>query len=63
MNSKDAIATAKAIIDVMKLGKLTYDEAKAKCQPYLDIVNAKGKEISKGYGKRWADLTFTKLAR
>ena len=44
-------------------GKYPYHEAKKMCEPYLEIINAKGIEISKKYKMRPALLTFTKLMR
>lgn len=63
MTSQQALATAKGIAMACKFKQLTYDEAKAKAQPYLDIVNAKGKELSKKYNKRWTNINFTAIIR
>ncbi len=39
-------------------GEIDLDQAKAKVQPMLDAMNAKGKEISKEHGMRYKPLSF-----
>lgn len=63
IDGKEALAIAKGIAMACRFGNLSYDEAKVKCQPYLDIVNRKGKELAKRYKKRFYNFTFTGLTR
>lgn len=63
MSSQEALDRARGIILTMKLGGISYAEAKEKAQPYLDICNARIKEIAKKYKKPAYEIKFTKLAR
>jgi len=47
----------------LMIGKLTYDQAKAELQPYLDEANKKGKAIAKKHGGKFNKLTFTYVMR
>lgn len=44
-------------------GLITYDEAKAEAQPWLDEMNAKGEAIAKKHHKRFYPFTFTGVMR
>ena len=44
-------------------GELTYNEAKAKAQPFIDLLNDKGKRIAKKHKRRFAGFSFTSFMR
>ena len=63
MKPNEAIGQAKAIVAAMKMGYLTYDEAKAKCLPLFDIANKRISEIAKKYNKPAYKISFSSFAR
>ena len=44
-------------------GVITYDEAEELAKPWLEKLNAKGKEVAKRYGKKFHAFTFTEIMR
>jgi hypothetical protein len=44
-------------------GKLTYDEAKEKAEPYIKVINDKMYEVAKSFGKKHYKVTFVGLMR
>lgn len=58
--SRTAIQTIKI---KMRMGTVTYDEAKELIKPHLEILNVKGKEIAKKYQKKYMPLTFNIVMR
>lgn len=63
MTAKEALQQAKEIIIAMKMGVIAYDDAKAKCQPLLDIANIKSQEIAKKHGIKYRPIIFAGFAR
>ena len=63
MDSKEALSRARAIVLAVKGGVISYERGNELVKPYLCIVNEKGKNISKKYGKRWVNLNYTTLLR
>lgn len=51
------------IVAQVNSGNMSYDEGKEKCKPYLEVVNKRGREIAKKYGKRFAPITFAGVRR
>lgn len=49
----------------MKLisGIISYDEAKKMALPFIDSLNAKGREIAKKHGRRYVNTTFSQQMR
>lgn len=45
------------------IGLLTYEEAKVQCQPILDKMNERAKEIAKKHGKKPLVIKFAGLFR
>lgn len=58
MKKIDYRATIESIRHASLRGDISYEEAKARVQPLLDEMNAKGEKIAKEYGKRYKKLTF-----
>lgn len=58
---------AKHQLDIIKAemlhGIITYEQAKAKAQPFLQQINDKAKTIAKKYGKRPVQVTFAGVMR
>lgn len=44
-------------------GHLTYEQAKATAQPFIDEINARAKAKAKKYGKKHIDFTFAAFMR
>lgn len=44
-------------------GHLTYDQAKAAAQPFIDEINTRAKTVAKKYGKKHIDFTFAAFMR
>ena len=59
----ELLAEARGIIGAMKMGAISYDQAKIKTSPILREYNSIAKEVSKKYGRKWYDISFAKLAR
>jgi hypothetical protein len=49
----------------MKLlsGIISYDDAKIQAQPFIDLLNKKGKEIAKKHSRRFVETTFSSQMR
>ncbi len=47
----------------LKIGQLTYDEAKAQCLPYIKSMEEKAAVIAKELGKTPPKFSFSKLMR
>lgn len=63
MTPNEAIGQAKAIVIAMKIGTITYNEAKAKCKPLFDIANKRIAEIAKKNNKPAYKISFASFAR
>lgn len=63
MNAQEAIGQARVIVAAMKVGAITYDEARIKCEPLFDIANKRMREIAKKYNKRFTPINFAAFAR
>lgn len=53
----------RAIVYKMRVGALTYDEAKAEAQPYIDAMNKRMKELAKENKVSFKRVTFAGIAR
>lgn len=60
---QDLLAEARAIHIAIRGGAITYDEAKRKTKPLLDIVNARIKQIAVKYGQKPKLLVLQDLGR
>jgi len=47
----------------LNYGYLSYDEAKKKASYFIDIMNAKAKEVAKQFGKKPPKFSFASLMR
>jgi len=63
MTSQEALAIARAIILQAKMGVISYDEAKAKCEPYFKIANKRIAEIAKKHNKKPFKMNFYSFRR
>lgn len=61
MNSHEALAMATAIVNVVKVGGISYEEGKDKCQPYFEIINQRGSEIARKYNRKYKPITYAGL--
>lgn len=62
-NPKEALAQARYVASLVRIGATSYDEAKRICEPLLTLVNSEGKKIANRYNRRYTPITFTGLAR
>lgn len=61
---KEAMAKAREIVFLVNTGQLSYDDGKKAAMPYLDIINARSKEIAKKYNQRPTNIvSFAGLRR
>lgn len=44
-------------------GSISYDEAKIKAQPIIEVMNNKAKEVAKQFGKKPIKFSFASLMR
>jgi len=63
INLRELMAEARAIHLAMRQGAMTYEEAKIKTRPYLDIVNRESAKIARKYGQRPSKIKFHHLNR
>lgn len=63
METKELLAQANAIIIACKFSQVTYDEAKAQCEPLLKEVNERIIILAKKHGQKPFKITFTSLLR
>jgi hypothetical protein len=56
----DAAHEARALL---RVGKITMEDAKRRCKPYIDLVNVGGKRLSKEYGNSYKPVTATGFLR
>lgn len=47
----------------LRVGAITYDEAKKQVQPYIDAVNEGAKRIAKEFGGSYRKVTVTGFLR
>jgi hypothetical protein len=59
-NASDKAHEARALL---RVGKITLDEAKRRCEPYIDLVNEGGRRLSKQYGNSFRKVTATGFLR
>jgi hypothetical protein len=45
------------------LGKITYEEAREQVVPYLEVINAKGREVARRFNRTHYPLTFSGAMR
>lgn len=48
---------------MLKIGAIDLDEAKAACQPYIDMVNEGARRMSKQFGNPFRSVTTTGFLR
>lgn len=60
---KKAIEGLRKVKDDLQWGRITYDDAKEKAQPHLDVLNERGAQIAKEHGQRYYPATFTGYMR
>ena len=58
ISSQDAIAYIKGLGQAIRCNQVTYREAEIMAQPYLEVMNAKSREIAKKYGKKPTIFTW-----
>jgi hypothetical protein len=58
MDAMEAQQELRLTVLRVSTGGLTYDEGKAKAEPLLGVINARGKEIAKKYKKTFRPLTW-----
>ena len=63
MTGQDFRNIINEIRDAMLSGKITYDEAKVRAQPFIDEMNEKARAIAAKYGKKHQGFTFASLMR
>lgn len=52
--------TARAML---RVGKISMEEAKRRCRPYIELVNEGAKKMSKQYGNTFRAVTLTGFLR
>jgi hypothetical protein len=55
MNNKEV---AKLAIWKLRSGRMTYEDARIVCEPYINELNQKGTEIAKRFGKKFYPIAF-----
>ena len=63
MTAREALAQAKAIVDAMKQGAISYDNAKEKCEPLFRIAYERTKIIARRHGQTPHRIIFASFAR
>jgi hypothetical protein len=63
INHIDILEQARGYAQMARTGLMSYEDAKREALPLLQVVNARGKDIAKKYGKRFMPITFTGLVR
>lgn len=54
---------AETLRGMMRAGVLGYDECRFRIQPFLDVLDAKGAEIAKKYGKKYYKINICAYLR
>lgn len=60
---RKAMYEAQEARGLLRIGKITMEEAKARCKPYMDLVNEGGKRLSKEYGNPFKPVSATGFLR
>lgn len=47
----------------LRIGQISLEEAKVICQPYINMVNAGAKKMSKEYGNPYKQVSVTSFLR
>lgn len=49
--------------NMLRVGKISLDEAKRRVKPYIDLVNDGGKRLSREYGNTFKPVSATSFLR
>lgn len=63
VNLRELMAEARAIHLAMRQGAMTYEQAKERTKPYLDVINKEAAKIARRYGQRPTKMRFSDLNR
>lgn len=59
----EAMQKAHEARSMLRVGQITFDEAKLRVQPYIDLVNEGAKKMSKQYGNPFRKVSVTGFLR
>lgn len=59
----DALEKAHEARHLLRRGKISLEEAKSRCEPYIKMVNEGGKRLSKEYGNSYKPVSVTSFLR
>lgn len=48
---------------LLRFGRITLEEAKRRCKPYIDVVNEGGKNMSREFGNPFRPVSVTGFLR